>query len=329
MPADASPPPPAEPNEWVRYGMARARLVEDAGSYCVPHVNSGLKGPDFICAGAMKTGTSWLYDVLRRHPAIWLPPIKEISYFTSHYVEKQHDYFRPRRARLVAEARLHWTGVAKEAGGSPSWQGSAADAMLAAIRHLEQDANTDAWYEDIFQFRGADQIAGDISPDYCLLPRVGIRHILRSQPGTKIILMLRDPVERLISHACASVPGLGSVNDLEELIRSAQGREWRAVSDYSGWLPKWIAAVDPARLHITYTRRIGREPHVVLEEICEFLGVPFDPDVFPGAMRKVYESQKPEGVETLIELLRNEMAPQYAAFRRQFPAIAEAIGAGT
>src|SRR6478735_11126174 len=39
------------------------------------------RGPDFLCIGAPKTGTTWLYKHLSRHPEIWIPPVKELHYF--------------------------------------------------------------------------------------------------------------------------------------------------------------------------------------------------------------------------------------------------------
>ena len=38
-------------------------------------------GPDFICVGAQKAGTRWLYDQLAFHPEFWMPPVKELHFF--------------------------------------------------------------------------------------------------------------------------------------------------------------------------------------------------------------------------------------------------------
>ena len=38
-------------------------------------------GPDFLCIGAQKAGTGWLYEQLRHHPDFWMPPMKELHYF--------------------------------------------------------------------------------------------------------------------------------------------------------------------------------------------------------------------------------------------------------
>jgi hypothetical protein len=37
--------------------------------------------PDFLCIGTPKSGTTWLDHQLRCHPALWLPPIKELHHF--------------------------------------------------------------------------------------------------------------------------------------------------------------------------------------------------------------------------------------------------------
>ncbi|MEM9709169.1 MAG: hypothetical protein AAF871_10290, partial [Pseudomonadota bacterium] len=41
----------------------------------------------FIGAGAMKAGTTWLYQILERHPEIYFSFEKEIHYFYASYVD--------------------------------------------------------------------------------------------------------------------------------------------------------------------------------------------------------------------------------------------------
>ena len=38
-------------------------------------------GPDFLCIGMSRSGTDWLRGHLRGHPDVWMPPIKEMTYF--------------------------------------------------------------------------------------------------------------------------------------------------------------------------------------------------------------------------------------------------------
>ena len=42
--------------------------------------------PRFLCIGAQKAGTSWLFAQLQSHPEVWMPPIKELQYFNHLYV---------------------------------------------------------------------------------------------------------------------------------------------------------------------------------------------------------------------------------------------------
>ena len=43
--------------------------------------------PDFLIIGAEKSGTTWLADMLRQHPRIFIPPQKELFYFNARFFE--------------------------------------------------------------------------------------------------------------------------------------------------------------------------------------------------------------------------------------------------
>jgi len=53
------------------------------GHHANGHDLTGVTGgacPDFLCVGAQKAGTSWLYRQLEPHPDFWMPPVKELHY---------------------------------------------------------------------------------------------------------------------------------------------------------------------------------------------------------------------------------------------------------
>ena len=58
-------------------------------------------GKLFLSIGAMKAGTTWLYAVLERHPALHFTLEKEIHYFYHKYINDRH-LSEPRR---LASAR--------------------------------------------------------------------------------------------------------------------------------------------------------------------------------------------------------------------------------
>jgi len=68
--------------------------------------------PDFLCVGAQKAGTSWLYHQLDFHPDFWMPPIKELHYFDTlsrvkrrkppRYQDERDQWFLARLVELSA-----------------------------------------------------------------------------------------------------------------------------------------------------------------------------------------------------------------------------------
>jgi len=59
--------------------------------------------PTFVCIGAQKAATTWLYGQLRQHPEVFLPRVKELNYFYRDLpLERYQDHYRsatPRHAR--------------------------------------------------------------------------------------------------------------------------------------------------------------------------------------------------------------------------------------
>jgi hypothetical protein len=55
------------------------------------------------------------------------------------------------------------------------------------------------WYESLFQRRSGHRTAGEVSNTYIFDPRVA-RRIYEYNPGMKIIVTVRNPVERALSH---------------------------------------------------------------------------------------------------------------------------------
>ena len=55
------------------------------------NVVTGDACPDFLCVGAQKGGTSWLYRQLEPHPDFWMPPMKELHYLDNlNRTKRQH-----------------------------------------------------------------------------------------------------------------------------------------------------------------------------------------------------------------------------------------------
>lgn len=55
-----------------------------------------------------------------------------------------------------------------------------------------------AWYSSLFE-RGRDKLTGEITPAYITLDKKTVKRIYDFNPNMKIILTLRDPIDRTYS----------------------------------------------------------------------------------------------------------------------------------
>lgn len=51
-----------------------------------------IRQPNFLYAGASKSGSSWIYEILREHPEAFVPGIKDV-YFFDRYYERGLDWY--------------------------------------------------------------------------------------------------------------------------------------------------------------------------------------------------------------------------------------------
>ncbi|MBR0649933.1 sulfotransferase [Roseomonas terrae] len=289
-----------------------------------PITSSRAARPDFICIGAQKAGTTWLYANLRGHPGILMPPVKEVAYFSSLYVPGWAKADADHRAFQVGQARKHWTLTDRPGGKEPRPEIRAR--VIASLDALAQEPMTDEAYATLFEGCGVDQICGEISPQYSVLPREAIRHALAFNPNLKVIVLLRHPVARAMSHLamlCGKTPTAGRMKEI------ALSNWWNGVawySDYGNWLLRWRGMLPTGQLHIDYNGLIRDDPMGVLRRICDFLGLPFSEASFPKAREKVFEGGKPDGdLDEVRAIVAEKLAPQLEDLRQRLPTIAAGL----
>jgi hypothetical protein len=135
--------------------------------------------PGFLCIGAQKSGTSWLYRNFQAHPSIWVTRVKELHYFD----EKAQSGYRPPIHELLF-SRNH---------KARRWRRQFRMSLLA-LRHEERlfaavQWNTrfffgmpsDKWYLSLFD-PDPRQVAGEITPDYSILDVERVAHVRRVLP---------------------------------------------------------------------------------------------------------------------------------------------------
>jgi len=201
--------------------------------------------PDFLVAGVPKAGTTALHAALSRHPDLYMSPVKEPKFFLT--------------------------------DGPPPAKGGPGDALTYREHIWQRDR-----YEALFAAAPPGTLRGESTPLY-LYDRAALRRIRAMIPAVKLIVILRDPVERAHSnwtHLWSA--GLEPVGDFvrastEEERRIAAG--WASFWHYTG-LGKYGEQLENLFLHfgreqvfILRYRALIDAPAQTLDDICEFLGV--------------------------------------------------------
>src|SRR6185437_9415080 len=118
--------------------------------------------PDFFIAGVPKAGTTALHSALAKHPGLYLSPVKEPKFFLT--------------------------------DGPPPTEGGPGDAKTYR-EHVWRRAD----YEDLFSGAPANALKGESTPFY-LFSEDAQDRIHALIPHAKLIVVLRDPVERAHSN---------------------------------------------------------------------------------------------------------------------------------
>jgi hypothetical protein len=224
------------------------------------------RGPDFLCIGAQKAGTTWLHENLIQHPGVFLPPVKELHFL---------DHGSPSLSkRLFGKASHH--RLAREHLRDVLLRRSPVDNNLAlawriALGHRDWD-----WYERLFACAGT-RIAGEICPGYARLDEARIAGIAARYPRLKVIYLLRDPVDRAWSsvamHFRKSGNGLVTREESHEILAQLRKPKSFGHCTYQRNIEAWSLHFPSDRMYFGFFDRIRNEPEAYLREILGFLGI--------------------------------------------------------
>lgn len=193
-----------------------------------------MKFPEFIVIGAMKSGTTSLYNYLKKHPEIHMAASKELNYF------------------------------------------------MTSINYQKGDE----WYKNKFNSR---KLSGEVSPGYSKYEKTA-ELIYDKIPNCKFIYIVRDPVERIISH----------MNHLE--IRpedlSDSKTQWRhknyiQTSMYYLQISRYLKYFDLSQFCFLTLENLKKSPLEEMNKLFRFLSVSEmkEVDLFKTVHHKTTEKQ--------------------------------------
>jgi hypothetical protein len=178
------------------------------------------------------------------------------------------------------------------------------------------------FYASLFACKG-DRLSGDITPPYCNLREETIERVAKRFPQTKIVLLLRDPVDRAWSRICmAHEAGNFDIRSLEDAgaLRAYVDSTHkiggiRAAAVYE----RWRAAAPQMMLQFFFFDHIASEPERIRREILLYLGA--DPDAESGTIPANYNRKakvKLEMTPIANEVLTSHFADELLASAKIF-----------
>lgn len=201
--------------------------------------------PNFLFIGTGRAGSTSLNQYLKQHPDIFMSPIKETNFFSYE-------------------------------GGRPNFRGPG---DLQSFAHRQTITTFEA-YQANFNAVDGQPLIGEASPSYLFVPQAPerIKHYL---PNVKMIVILRDPVERAFSMFSGLVKqGREPLYNFEQAIEAEDERirqNWAPTWHYSSQgfyyqqLKRYFELFDREQFSIHLFEEWVNDTPGVVREILQFL----------------------------------------------------------
>jgi len=205
--------------------------------------------PDALIMGAPKAGTSALHAALTQHPQIYASPVKEPKYY------------------------MCWDTP------PPAYRGPGdAHSNQEWIWRREE-------YQALFHGTPEQSIRLESTPFYLYL-RGARRRIAEELPGAKLIIIVRDPIDRAYSNWMHLwVDGLEPISDFVDAWHAEDSRvaagwapfwHYRRLGRYGEQLADLLSRVERERVFVLRYWQLVSQPKETLNRVARFIGIAED-----------------------------------------------------
>lgn len=289
--------------------------------------------PDFMILGPQRTGTTWLSHNLRLHPEIFISQPKELYFFN----------------RLLRSPKYspHFEKLKRNLGGNnyrslKSWGRELGKILYFDLLKTGRfKANQLEWYLKFFNPNALTarkegkaiqektgvpyqpKVFGEATATYAAMSEEIVREVCLLNPDLKIILMIREPVERAWSHAKKDL--VRNQKRAETDIDEAEFKEYFSrkyqlrCSKYSTQIETWSKYLPQENIFLGQYQFLTTRPKEFVMDVFEFLGVEMDERFVRKSVADIVnptaKSQIPEKFRTY---LRNLFSEEYETLKREF-----------
>ncbi len=199
--------------------------------------------PNFLIFGVQKAGTTSVYNYLSQHPQVYMSPVKEPGFM-----------------------------------GCETSKMSAAEAAKAVPQFTPGGRKrilTLADYEALFDGVKDEVAIGEISPNSLFCYQDAVADIKKYVPDTKLIAILRNPIERAYSDYLMNVREIrGNLKPLAEQVKTSATTSHTLLKGlYYEGIKHFMTSFEPDQVKIFLYRDLRRDSAGLMKEMYDFIGV--------------------------------------------------------
>ncbi len=164
------------------------------------------------------------------------------------------------------------------------------------------------WYEA--QFAGPEKIHGESSPSYTMYPTfAGVPERIHTHlPDARLIYIVRDPIDRIVSHYLHQWYDKRQDDDLSSVLAdpdNERGRHYIRTSSYYLQLSQYLEFFDISRVMVVTLEDLKADANGTLRKVFGFLGVD-DSFIPPESTEVVNPTAAKVRTNKLGDLLRSD-----------------------
>lgn len=238
--------------------------------------------PDFLIVGPQRTGTTWLHQILRKHPQVLLAEPKELFFFSRLEQSDHPGYESAELDWYLSHFRDPW----------PRWLHKQVRSLLRFGRPY------------------CPRMRGEATASYAALDRDVIEEIAVLNPDMKVLFMVRHPVERAWSHAKKDL-----ARNRGRAAAEVGDAEWEAFfrdpyqvrcARYEQNIANWSSCFPASNVFVGTFEQVQERPAGLLRLVTNFLGVSddaryVDPQLLRSQVNPTGKSEVPAAFRTHLE----------------------------
>ena len=288
-------------------------------------INNNGNFPDnttlLFCIGAMKAGTTWLYDYLKKNNDVYFRNVKEIHYFDVIKLKSEESHFKRRADQLKRAAQKLHDGSIRDVNNNLDH----IDNIIELLELYRKPYNNHYKYINyLTKGHTGQKIVGDVTPSYSSLNADIFREMSMIAQDVKFIFIIRDPVQRLWSAIRMRAREINSDKNIvaacekifEELVTSfSKGNPHPMLkrSDYKSTIEHLDDSVTEKNLFYVFYEDLFTNAGT--KEICDFLRIHHHA---PDSTHKINIGVPVDISDSTARVLRSMLANQYEFLSARF-----------